>query len=120
MDLTHVHAFTEAMARKDLDTMLTHMTEDVVLNTPLAAEPVKGKAGVRPVVTALFGIVDSFDFRAIMQGSGHVSSFFKLKSGSITLDAMDYWLLDEEGLIKEMTVLWRPLPQAVEVQKKLG
>jgi hypothetical protein len=32
---------------------------------------------------------------------------------------MDYWRLDEAGLIREMTVLWRPLPAVAEVQKKL-
>ena len=31
MNLTHVRAFTEAMTRKDLESMLLHMSEDVVL-----------------------------------------------------------------------------------------
>jgi len=33
---------------------------------------------------------------------------------------MDYWRLDEEGLIREMTVLWRPLPAIVAVQNQLN
>ncbi len=36
------------------------------------------------------------------------------------LDGMDYWRLDEAGLIQEMTVLWRPLPAILEVQKALA
>ena len=119
-DLTHIHAFTAAMQRKDLEAMLTHMADDVVLNTPLAAEPLKGKTAIRPVVGALLGVVDQFDFKEIMEGPKHVSSFFKLTVGSIELDGMDYWLLNDAGLIKEMSVLWRPLPAAVAVQKKLA
>jgi len=120
MDLTHINAFTAAMARKDLNTMLTHMADDIVLRTPLFAEPVRGKAAIRPVVEALFAVVDKFDFQEIMQGPQHVSSFFKVTSGAIELDAMDYWRLNEAGMIKEMTVLWRPLPAVAAVHAKLG
>jgi hypothetical protein len=120
MDLTHINAFTAAMARKNLDVMFSHMADDIVLKTPLAAEPVRGKAAIRPVVEALFTVVDGFDFQEIMQGPRHVASFFKATSGPIELDGVDYWRLNEAGLIKEMTVLWRPLPAIAAVKAKLG
>lgn len=44
MNLSHLHAFTDAMQHKDLDAMLTHMADDVILKTLLVAEPFKGKA----------------------------------------------------------------------------
>ena len=90
--------------------MLTHMSEDVTLHTPLAAEPVRGKAAIRTVVGPLLAAVERFDFQEIMQGPRHVASFFKVWIGSTELDGMDYWRLDEAGLITEMRVLWRPLP----------
>jgi hypothetical protein len=120
MNLEHVRAFTAAMQRKDLETMLGHMTGDAVLNTPLTAEPVRGKAAIRGVVGPLLELVDAFDFRAIMQGSKNVSSFFRITVGTIELDGMDYWLLDNAGLIREMTVLWRPLPAAMAVRDQLA
>ena len=120
MDLTHVHAFTAAMERKDLDAMLTRMSEDITLRTPLQRGALHGKAEVRPVVQALLEVVDTFDFREIMQGPAHVSSFFLVTVGSEELDGMDYWRLDEAGLIQEMTVLWRPLPAIAAVQERLA
>jgi len=120
MDLTHVHAFTEAMRRKDLEAMLAHMADDVVLRTPLAAEPLRGKTAIRPVVGALLGVVDAFDFREILEGPEHVASFFRLTFDSVELDGMDYWRLRDDGLIQEMTVLWRPLPDMLGVQKRLA
>jgi limonene-1,2-epoxide hydrolase len=120
MNIDHVTAFTAAMQRKDLDAMLGHMAGDVVLNTPLTAEPVRGKEAIREVVGPLLAVVDAFDFREIMQGPEHVSSFFKLTVGTIALDGMDYWRLDRAGLIREMTVLWRPLPAAIAVRDRLG
>ncbi|MBV9678108.1 MAG: nuclear transport factor 2 family protein, partial [Acidobacteriaceae bacterium] len=110
MNLTHIHAFTDAMQRKDLEAMLTHMAEDISLRTPLVAEPFQGKSAIRPVVEALLSIVDRFDFLEMMQGPQHVSEFFRVTVGSYELDGVDYWQLNEEGLIQEMTVLWRPLP----------
>ena len=99
--------------------MFLHMSEDVVLRTPLVAEPIHGKAAICPVVSALLGVVDRFDFREIMQGPEHVSSFFKVTVGPNELDGMDYWRVNDRGLIEEMTVLWRPLPAAVAVQQLL-
>ena len=120
MNLTHVHAFTAAMQRKDLDAMLSHMADDIVLKTPLAAKPFRGKAAIRPVVTALLGVVDAFDFREILQGPEHVSAFFGITVGSEQLDGVDYWRLNDAGFIQEMTVLWRPLPAALAIEKKLA
>src|SRR3954463_14121528 len=105
-----LHTFLEAMQRKDLDTMLVQMADDVVLKTPLDVEAFTGKAAVRPVAQALLRVVDKFDFREIMQGPRHVSVFFKVSVGALELDAMDYFSLGDTGSIREMTVLWRPLP----------
>ncbi len=120
MELTHLHAFMAAMQRKDLNAMLTHMADDVILKTPLHVEPFKGKAAIRPVVEGLLEVVDKFDFKEMMHGPEHVSQYFGVTVGSIELDGMDYWRVNDTGLIQEMTVLWRPLPAAVAVQEKLG
>jgi ketosteroid isomerase-like protein len=120
MDLTHLHAFLDAMQRKDLEGMLAHMADDVMLKTPLVAEPFQGKAAIRPVVKALLGVVDKFEFREMMHGPEHVSEFFRVTVGSDELDGMDYWRVNDAGLIQEMTVLWRPLPAVLAAQDKLA
>jgi hypothetical protein len=81
MNLEHVTGFTAAMQRKELELMLQQMTDDVVLHTPLAAEPVSGKAAIREVVSPLLYVVDAFDFRETMQGPEHVSRFSTSRSG---------------------------------------
>ena len=49
-----------------------------------------------------------------------VSRRFRLTVGPYQLDGVDVWRLDDVGLIREMTVLWRPLPAAVVVEKVLA
>ncbi|WP_158807938.1 nuclear transport factor 2 family protein [Beijerinckia sp. L45] len=120
MALTHLHAFTAAMQRKDLDAMLSHMADDVVLKTPLHVAPFAGKPAIRPVVDALLAVVDRFEFREILQGPRHVSAVFGVVVGTDVLDGIDLWRLNDAGLIQEMTVFWRPLPTIVSVQAKLA
>ena len=119
MNLTHLHDFVNAMKRKDIDAMLPNMSESVTLKTPLVAQPFQGKAAIRPVVEALFKVVDTFDLREILQGPTHVAQFFGITAGSEVLDGMDYFRLDDDGYIVEMTVLWRPLPAIAAVQAHL-
>ena len=120
MDLTHLHGFIDGMMqRKDLEAMLPHMADDMILKTPLVAEPFVGKAAIRPVVVALMGVVDTFHFREVMQGPQHVSVSFGITVGPDELDGMDYIRLNDAGLVQEMTVLWRPLPAVVAVLNKL-
>ncbi|SFM54649.1 nuclear transport factor 2 family protein [Methylobacterium pseudosasicola] len=120
MNLTHIHAFAAALQAKDRDAMLAQMADDIVLNTPLAAEPVHGKAAVRPVVDALLAVIDAFEIREILEGPEHAAAFFGAVSGPHRLDGMDYWRLDAAGRIREMTVLWRPLPEALAVRDLLN
>ncbi|MBP1183869.1 nuclear transport factor 2 family protein [Methylobacterium sp. PvR107] len=119
MNLTYVHAFAAALQAKDRDAMLAQMAEGVVLNTPLAAEPVCGKAAIRPVIDALMAAVDAFEIREILEGPAHAAAFFGATAGPHRLDGMDYWRLDAAGRIAEITVLWRPLPEAIAVRDRL-
>ena len=48
--------------------MFSHKADDVVLNTPLIAEPIKGKMAIRQIVEPLLEVIDAFDFREIMHG----------------------------------------------------
>ena len=85
MEMTHITAFTDAMNRKDLEGMLTHMADEVVLNTPLASEPVKGKTAIRQVAGALLKVVDKFDWNLCKD-----LSMYRLFSSS--LPAQSNWM----------------------------
>lgn len=82
IDLTHLHGCIDGMMqRKNLEDMLPSMADDMVLRTPLVAEPFAGKAAIKHLVTALLGVVDKFNFREIRQGSEHVSVSFGVMIG---------------------------------------
>ena len=120
MDLHHIHAFTAAMQRKHLDDMLVHMADNVALRTPLAAEPLVGKPAIRPVVATLLQVIETIVFREFLEGPVHVAAFFELEAAGTELQGVDYWRLDENGLIQEMNVFWRPLPAILAVNSALA
>jgi len=117
MELTHVHAFLDAMQRKDLEAMLLHMADDVVLKRR-SSRSLRGKSPYAPSSKHFWPSSTSLTFAKCSKGPEHVAQYFNVTVGTNELDGMDYWRLNEEGLIAEMTVLWRPLPAIVEVQKK--
>ena len=48
------------------------------------------------------------------------SAFFRLQIDDTAVDGIDYILLDADGKIAEVTIFWRPLPSAVEMQGHLA
>ena len=50
----------------------------------------------------------------------HHAAFFRLRLGDTAVDGMDYILLDADGKIAEVTIFWRPVPPAVEMQVRLA
>ena len=88
--------------------MLDHVAESVVLKTPLAAEPVNGKAAPTPVVRRFSGWSTSSISRDHARPE-YVSSFFTVTVGTLELDGMDFRHLDGAGLVDDhIWVLCRP------------
>ena len=48
------------------------------------------------------------------------AAFFRLQIEDTVVNGMDYALLDADGKIAEVTIFWRPLPSAVEMQGNLA
>jgi hypothetical protein len=96
------------------------MADNVALRTPLAAEPLVGKAAIRPVVATLLQVIDTIVFREVLEGPEHVAAFFEIQAAGTELQGLDYWRLDENGVIQEMNVFWRPLPAIVAVNSALA
>ena len=77
--------------------MLGHMAGDVVLSTPLMAEPVLGKeASERSSVLCWQWSTRSASGKSC-RGPNMFLRFFKVTVGTIELDGIDYWLLDSAG-----------------------
>ncbi|MET9699599.1 nuclear transport factor 2 family protein [Streptomyces sp. NPDC006529] len=114
-----VDRFRDAVDRRDLDALKDLFTEDVRLYSPVKFTPFEG----RPMVLGLFGVllrtfedfryVGRFDGAAEMSVDGAAAPaavlVFRATVNGKEIHGIDLLHLDEQGRIKEFTVMVRPL-----------
>lgn len=120
MDMTHLKPFLDGMHAGRADRLADHMSEDVVLNSPILADPVRGKAAVAGVLAALLQVADSFEVTSIVAAERNAAVFVTIPAGDVTVEGVDDMHVDREGLVSSMTIQWRPLPAIVAMQQLIA
>ena len=114
-------SFIDCMnAGADKDTLARLLAENVVLNSPLSDEPLTGREGVIGAIQAVHSLAADLSYKEVLSGETHHAAFFRLQIEGTVVNGMDYALLDADGKIAEVTIWWRPLPSAVEMQRHLA
>lgn len=116
-----VESFIDGMhGGADHDTIAGHLAEDVVLNGPLGDEPLIGREAVVEAIQTVSALATDLTYQEVLSGPSHHAAYFRLQIGDTAVDGMDYVLLDTDSKIAEVTIWWRPLPSAVEMQGHLA
>ena len=95
------------------------LAEEVVMYGPLGDEPLSGREAV---LDAMRGVAVATDltYKEVLSGETHHAAYFRLQVEDTVVNGMDYILLDADGKIAEVTIWWRPLPSAVQMQGQLA
>ncbi|MFJ9111328.1 nuclear transport factor 2 family protein [Streptomyces sp. NPDC102283] len=115
---TAVDRFRAAVDRRDLDALGDLFTEDIRLYSPVKFTPFEG----RPMVLGLFGVLlrifEDFRYVGEFAGASRTSAdgteapsavlLFRATVGGREIHGIDLLHLDDDGLIKEFTVMVRP------------
>ncbi len=104
----------------DKDALSGILAEDVVLYSPLGDEPLTGREAVAEAMRAVGTLAADLTYREVLSGETHHAAYFRLQIEETVVDGMDYILLDADGRIAEVTIWWRTLPSAVEMQGHLS
>jgi len=120
MDKTHLMQFAEAMGRNDPDTAFEHVSEKIVLRSPIFDDAFVGKAEVRRVIQVVKSVIDATARTGTAEGEDRVVAFNTITLGGVTADTMDVIQVDVDGLIDRITVMWRPLRAVLEGQNRLA
>jgi SnoaL-like protein len=105
--------------RAGKDAVARCLAENVVLNSPILDEPVTGRDAVAEVLQGVYTLGE-LTTEEVLSGEAHQSAFFRLQIGDTVVNGMDYARFDADGQIVELSVLWRPLPSAVEMQGNIA
>jgi hypothetical protein len=116
-----VESFVDCMSGgADKDTLSGILAEDVVLYSPLGDEPTTGREAVLDAMRTVGTVATDLTYKEVLSGKTHHAAYFRLQIDDTTVDGMDYILLDADGKIAEVTIWWRPLPSAVQMQGHLA
>jgi len=106
-----VHPFRSAIEAGDLDAAIALFREDVVFRSPVVFSPYHGREALRQILEAVMAVFE--DFRYVREIGGEDARdhalVFEARVGDKRLEGCDFIQLDEDGAIKELTVMVRPL-----------
>jgi SnoaL-like domain len=103
------HPFRLAVEAKDLEAAEATLREDVVLHSPILFRGFEGREIVVQVLTHVAATLEDFRYTDELCGDRTVTLRFKARVGDRELEGIDFLELDEQGLVKELTVFMRPL-----------
>lgn len=104
----------------DEDALSGILAEHVVLCGPLGDEPLTGREAVLEAIQGVSTVAADLTYKEVLSGETHHAAYFRLQIEDTVVNGMDYILLDADGKIAEVTIFWRPLPSAVEMQGHLA
>ena len=115
-----MHAFRAAIESGEFDTIETIFTEDVVLHSPIAHRPYRGRDTAAAIICAVAEVLERFHFEQEIGAdeaddtTGDRALMFKASVNDLEIQGCDFLHTREDGLIDEITVMLRPL-NAVKV-----
>ena len=104
----------------DKDALSGILAEDVVMYGPLSDEPLTGREAVLEAMRGVGAGAADLAYKEVLSGETHHAAYFRLQIEDTVVNGMDYILLDADGKIAEVTIFWRPLPSAVQMQGHLA
>lgn len=103
------HPFRLAVEAKDLEAATATLREDVVLHSPILFRGFEGREIVMGVLTHVAATLEDFRYTDELAEGNVVVLRFKARVGDRELEGIDFLELDDEGLVKELTVFMRPM-----------
>jgi SnoaL-like domain len=107
--VTAPHPFRLAVEAKDLEAATATLREDVVLHSPILFRGFEGREIVTQVLTHVAATLEDFRYLDELADESTVVLRFKARVGDRELEGIDFLELDEQGLVKELTVFMRPM-----------
>lgn len=114
------HPFRLAAEAKDPEAMTAVLREDVVLHSPILFRGFEGREIVLGVLTHVAATLEDFRYTDELAGDDSVVLRFKARVGDRELEGIDFLELDEDGLVKELTVFMRPMSALTAFNERMA
>src|SRR3954454_2649697 len=105
-----MNRFRAAVEARDHDAFPSLFAENIAFFSPVAPPPFTGRDRVAMILRGAFGVLEDFRYeRELASDDGRdVALRFQARIGQLPVQACDFLLLDEDGLVARFTVMLRP------------
>jgi hypothetical protein len=108
-----MHPFRAAVESGEFDTIDRIFAEHVVLHSPIARRPYRGRETVAAIIAAVAEVLAAFRFEKEIgahdaEDTGR-ALLFRAMVGDLEVQGCDFLHTGDDGLIDEITVMLRPL-----------
>lgn len=96
------------------------LSPDVVFMSPVAFKPFTGRDDVTEVLGNVMEVFEDFAYIDELAGEGSHALVFSATVGGKAVQGLDHLRFDDEGLIREFTVMVRPLSGLIALAEAMG
>lgn len=113
--------FRQAVEAGDLDALVALLRDDVVFHSPVVFRPYRGRDALRPILAAVMEVFEDFRYvREIGAAEAREHALvFQARVGDKEIEGCDFIRLDEDGAVKELTVMVRPLSATLQLAEQM-
>src|SRR3954464_7678872 len=112
--------FRDAALSGDHPAMVDELAPEVVFNSPVAFLPFEGREAVGQVLGAVMQTFEDFSYTDELEGATAHALVFSARVGEKQLQGIDLLRFDNDGRIREFTVLVRPLSGTIALAEAMG
>ena len=96
------------------------LAPDVQLHSPVAFRPFDGREAAIGVLSAISTVFEDFEYTDEIESGDTVALLFRARVGEKAVQGLDFLRLGEDGLIREFTVMLRPLSAIMAVGERMA
>ena len=102
-------AFRRAVEAKDLAALTALLADDVVFSSPVSFHPYRGREQVGWILATVATVFEDFVYIDELEDGAHSMLRFRTRIGERAAEGVDLIEKNEEGAIRALTVMIRPL-----------
>lgn len=115
-----MNEFRAAVEAGDFAGLADLLADDVVFRSPVAFKPYEGKPIVAAILRGVGRVFTDFRYVRELEAPDGSALVFETAVDGVSLNGIDLIVLDDQGLISELTVMVRPLSAANALAAAMG
>lgn len=113
-------AFKAAVVSGDVAALADVLAEDVVFRSPAVYKPYEGREATTLVLRAVSRVFEDFRYDDDFAGDNGEVLLFSARVGDRELNGIDLLRFDDDGKVRELTVMIRPLSGLAALVEAMG